>query len=201
MKIGLIGGGAMGEAIIASLIRGGVAAAADIAVYDIAGARLADLASRYAVGTASTPVAAVEGAEYVMFAVKPQDFAKAAKELRGRLAPSATVISIMAGVTLATLTEALGHDAVVRSMPNTPAQIGEGMTAWTATGAVSDAGKRATGEIFDCLGRQVMLPDEHYIDMATAVSGSGPAYVFLMIEAFIDAAVHIGLARDVATTM
>jgi pyrroline-5-carboxylate reductase len=86
-------------------------------------------------------------------------------------------------------------------MPNTPAQIGEGMTVWTATSDVTTSGRAGARDIFAALGREAYVPEEKYLDMATAVSGSGPAYVFLFIEALIDAGVHIGLPRDLASTM
>ena len=133
-------------------------------------------------------------------AVKPQDFEKAASAIAGRL-QGATVISIMAGVTVAQLTSALQTDAVVRSMPNTPAQIGEGMTVWTATPGVSESAREGVQRIFGAMGKEAYVPDEKYLDMVTGLSGSGPAYVFLFIEALIDAGVHIGLSRELAATM
>src|SRR5437879_8927736 len=110
-------------------------------------------------------------------------------------------MSIMAGVTIETIRSALKHDAVVRAIPNTPAQIGEGMTVWTATEAVPDSTREAVRSVLSVLGRELYVTDEKYIDMATAVSSSGPAYVFLVIEALIDAAVHIGLRREMAVQM
>ena len=107
----------------------------------------------------------------------------------------------MAGVTLSQLQSLLHTDAVVRAMPNTPAQIGEGMTGWTATAAVSETAREGVKRIFGAMGKEAFVPDEKYIDMVTGLSGSGPAYVFLFIEALTDAGVHIGLPRDIAATM
>jgi pyrroline-5-carboxylate reductase len=107
----------------------------------------------------------------------------------------------MAGVTLSKLSSALGTQNVVRAMPNTPAQIGEGMTGWTALLAVSEAGRAGARAVFGSMGKEAFVPEEKYLDMVTAVSGSGPAYVFLFIEALVDAGVHVGLPRDLATTM
>jgi pyrroline-5-carboxylate reductase len=107
-------------------------------------------------------------------------------------------MSIMAGVTIETIRAALKHDAIVRAIPNTPAQIGEGMTVWTATDAVPDASRQEVRSILAALGQEMYVNDEKYVDMATAVSSSGPAYIFLVMEALIDSAVHIGLRRDVA---
>jgi pyrroline-5-carboxylate reductase len=132
--------------------------------------------------------------------VKPQDFPKAASSIAGKLG-GATVVSIMAGVTIRQLTSSLQTDAVVRSMPNTPAQIGEGMTGWTATAAVSEAAREGVRKILGAMGKEAYLPEEKYLDMVTGLSGSGPAYVFLFIEALTDAGVHVGLSRDMAYTM
>jgi len=131
--------------------------------------------------------------------VKPQDFPTAARDLRGVLAAGQTVVSIMAGVSLAALHDGLGHQAIIRAMPNTPAQIGEGMTVWTATEAVSASARENAHGILGAMGQELYVTEEKYVDMATAVSGSGPAFVFLVMEAMIDAAVHIGLRREMAT--
>jgi pyrroline-5-carboxylate reductase len=107
----------------------------------------------------------------------------------------------MAGVPISTISQTLGHKAVVRAMPNTPAQIGEGMTLWITTPAVSDEAASRAESIFAALGRQARVTDEKYLDMATGVSGSGPGFVLLFIEAMIDAAVHVGFGRELATEM
>jgi pyrroline-5-carboxylate reductase len=133
--------------------------------------------------------------------VKPQEFAAAGRGLAAGLNGRQTVMSIMAGVTIDSIRSALNHDAVVRAIPNTPAQIGEGMTVWTATGDVSDSARETVRNVLSVLGRELYVSDEKYVDMATAVSSSGPAYVFLVIEALIDAAVHIGLRREMAVPM
>jgi pyrroline-5-carboxylate reductase len=110
-------------------------------------------------------------------------------------------MSIMAGVTINTIENTVQHQAIVRAIPNTPAQIGEGMTVWTATAAVSDTARESVRSVLAVLGQELYVTDEKYVDMATAVSSSGPAYIFLVIEALVDAAVHIGLRRDMATPM
>jgi pyrroline-5-carboxylate reductase len=200
VKIALIGGGAMGEAIIASVLKANVASASDIRVAELYGARRKQLEETYAVTATEQPQDAVDGAEYVMLAVKPQEFGKAAQMVSGR-AKSATAVSIMAGVTINQIRHDLGMESVVRAMPNTPAQIGEGMTVWTATHSVTDAARDGARRILGALGKEAYVPEERYLDMATALSGSGPAYVFLFIEALIDAGVHVGLSRDLSTTM
>jgi pyrroline-5-carboxylate reductase len=198
MKLAFIGGGLMGEAIIAGAIAKKVADARSIAVCEVVSRRRDYLTVTHRVLATASAKDAVAGAELVVLAVKPQEFAKAAAPLKGALTAGQTVMSIMAGVRSATIAEALGHDAIVRTIPNTPATIGEGMTVWTASRAVRQPARRSVRTLLSVLGREIFVEDEKYIDMATAVSGSGPAYVFLLIESLIDAAVHIGLKRDVA---
>jgi pyrroline-5-carboxylate reductase len=190
----------MGEAIIAAVIKAGVATPAQIKAFDVVGERLRYLGTSYGVALAESPDQAVEGVDFAIFAVKPQDYGSAADAIAGKLG-AATAISIMAGVTVKQLTGALRCDSVVRSMPNTPAQIGEGMTVWTATPGVGEEARDGVRAILGAMGKEAYVPDEKYLDMATGLSGSGPAYVFLFIEALTDAGVHIGLSRDLAATM
>jgi len=201
MKLAFIGGGMMGEAIIAGAIDNDVTDSGSIAVCDVADARRKHLASKYKVRTSGSAAETVDGAEIVVLAVKPQEFKVAAKQISGSLKAEQTVMSIMAGVRIATIAELLGHQGVIRAIPNTPATIGEGMTVWTATSAVKKPAKQSVRLLLSVLGKEILVDDEKYVDMATAVSSSGPAYVFLFIEAMIDAAVHIGLRREMATPM
>jgi pyrroline-5-carboxylate reductase len=143
----------------------------------------------------------VQGSDIVVLAVKPQEFAGAAAQLNGTLTPDQTLMSIMAGVTINTIARSTGHKDVVRAIPNTPATIGESMTVWTATGSVPRQSREAIRMLLSVLGKEIFVDDEKYVDMATAVSSSGPAYVFLVMEALIDAAVHIGLRREMAVPM
>jgi pyrroline-5-carboxylate reductase len=201
MRIAFIGGGVMGEAIIGSLLAKGVASAGDIAVSDIASSRLDYLSERYGVSVHNGDnAAAVNGRDMALLSIKPQDFASVSNAL-GPLLRDQTVISIMPGVTLAALQQKLGHRSVVRVMPNTPAQIGEGMSVWTASGDVAPERREEVRCILAALGKEIYVNDEKLIDMATALSGSGPAFVFLMLEALVDAGVHIGLRRDVAAEL
>jgi len=201
MKLAFIGGGTMGEAIIAGVLDKGVVAPADIAACDISPARRDHLAKTSGVSVGEEANAVSSESDIVMLAIKPQEFPAAGRSLNSTLNGKQTVMSIMAGVTIETIRSALKHDAIVRAIPNTPAQIGEGMTVWTATEAVPDSTREAVRSILSVLGRELYVTDEKYIDMATAVSSSGPAYVFLVIEALIDAAVHIGLRREMAVQM
>lgn len=200
MKLGFIGGGLMGEAILAGALKKNVAAAADISVSEIVAARREHLSETYGV-VASEAVDTAVGADIVVLAVKPQEFAKAADKLSGRLNSHSTVMSIMAGTRIETIRDALGHDAVARAIPNTAAQVGESMTVWTASPSVSEKAREAVRSLLAVLGQELYVADEKYVDMATAVSSSGPAYVFLVMEAMIDAAVHIGIRRDQAEAM
>ena len=201
MRVGLIGGGVMAEAMIAGAIRGNVLRPDDVVVGEVVDDRRALLEQRYNVATTADNVEACRNAEMVVLAVKPQSFPSVAKGLAGRLNDRQTVLSIMAGVTLATLTSALRSDAVIRVMPNTPAQEGLGMSAWIAAPPVTATAREGARALLKTLGEEIEFEDEHYLDMATAVSGSGPAYVFTFAEALIDAGVAVGLPRDAATKM
>lgn len=198
MKLGLIGCGFMGEAILGAVIARGVATAADISVAEINDERRAAIAGQHGVGTTADPAVAVAGADIVVFAVKPQEFDAIARGLKGSLAPGQTAVSIMAGVPIARMSRALGHPAIVRVMPNTLAAIGEAISVWTATPDVGAGARAQVSALLAVLGQEIYVDDEKYLDMATALSGSGPGFVFLLIEAFIDAGVHVGFRRDVA---
>ncbi|HXH23130.1 MAG TPA: pyrroline-5-carboxylate reductase [Dehalococcoidia bacterium] len=200
MRIGIIGGGAMGEAILAAVLRRKLATPEEVVVAEHLPGRLEALKGRHGVRGTLDAADAVD-ADYVIIAVKPQEFDKAASAIAGKLPPAATVVSIMAGVSVARIREALKHKAIVRTAPNTPAQVGEGMTVWTATPEVGESAQADVAAILDSMGRQLFVPDERYVDMAIAVSASGPGFVLLLIEAMIDGAVHIGVPRDQATEM
>ena len=197
MKTALIGGGTMGEAILKNLIRKKLADKGEITVSDVSPARRELLKKRYGVNVTDSNVAAIRGAEVILLAVKPGEMEQALGQLAGQL-KSQLIISIAAGVTLETITSKLNYRQVVRAMPNTPAQVGKGMTAWVTAKEVSKANHDKARAILASLGEEHYFADEKYMDMATAISGSGPAYIFLVIEALIDAGVHIGLPRDVA---
>lgn len=197
-RLAFVGGGAMGESMIRGVLKAGVVAAEGIAVYDVNRERCDALAVAHGVRIAESERCAAEGAELVVLAVKPQSMANVLQQLRGALAPGQTALSVAAGVPLERLTTGLDHAAVVRAMPNTPAQVGAGMSVWTAAPAVDAAGRRRAAAVLSGLGRAIEVEDEGYLDMATAVSGSGPGYVFLFLEALTDAGVHVGLPRPVA---
>ena len=198
MRVGLVGGGFMGEALIAALLKEGVLQPGDVTVSDVAAARRDQLASTYKVAVTTDNAEAASGAALVVLAVKPQEFPGVAAGLKGRFQSDQTALSIMAGVPIERIAQGLGHKAIVRVMPNTAAFVGQAMSVWMASEDVSAAGREAAATLLRALGRELQVSDEKYLDMATAVSGSGPGFVFLFLEAFIDGAVHVGLRRDMA---
>jgi pyrroline-5-carboxylate reductase len=197
MKLSFIGGGNMGEAIIAALLEKKRAIPTGITVSDVSPARLDYLAGKYGVLTRAENLDAIAGAEIIVLSVKPQQFPEVAKDIKGQLGNGQLVISIMAGVGIGKLVEALGYGTIVRAMPNTPAQIGYGISGWTATPAVTEVQKGQAKIILGAMGREIYFEDEKHLDMVTAVSGSGPAYCFLFAEALTEAAVSIGLPKGI----
>ena len=198
MKIAFIGGGNMGEVIISAILAKGLSTSAGIRVSDIKDERCRYLKQAYGVAVAGDNRAVAAGGEVVVLAVKPQNLTEVMAELNGQLKPDQLVLSIIAGARIDTLRRGLGHDAVVRAMPNTPAKVGQGVSVWTATAEVTGPQKARAGAILGAMGGEFYVADEKYLDMATAVSGSGPAYVFLFVEALTEAAVKIGLPQDMA---
>ena len=197
MRIAFIGGGTMGEAMVRCLLNKKVVMPENIVVSDVSQLRREFLNKEYGVSTLADNSEAIKGADLIILSVKPQDLAQVVQEIKG-LSPQQTVLSIVAGASLSHLCQALNHSSVIRAMPNMPAQIGQGMTVWSATSEVSQKQKKMAQSILSALGEEIYVADEKHIDMATALSGSGPAYVFLFIEALIDAGVHIGLPRNIA---
>ena len=200
-KIAFIGPGVMAEAMIAGLINQKVVSSVSLVVSGPSAARVDELGERHAIRTETDNAAAVKGAGVVVLAVKPQRLDRVLSDIRGSVESSALVLSIVAGATIDKIAVGLGHDAVVRSMPNTPAQIGEGITVWTAADEVSEKQKETAREILTAFGDEVFLDEERFLDMATALSGTGPAYVFLFMEAMVDAGVHLGFSRRVAAIL
>lgn len=197
MKVSFIGGGVMGEAMIRALIRHNIGPGA-IQVGEVDPERAKFLSETYGVRCFSNNVEAILRSEVVILSVKPSSLTEVASEIRGKLGPGQLLLSIIAGASLKILQESTGHRAAVRAMPNTPAQIGEGMTVWTASPEVSKQQKAVARAILATLGKEIYVEEEKYLDMATALSGSGPAYVFLFIEALTDAGVCLGLPRELA---
>lgn len=197
-KIAFIGSGAMAEAMISGLLRQGSARPEDLLASDNRLERVEELRQKYGVQPFTDNNRAAEHADVVVLSVKPQRLTEVLSGLKSAVPSKALVLSIVAGATIAKIGNGLAHKAVVRSMPNTPAQISQGMTVWMPSSAVSEAQKETARTILGALGEEVMVDDESYLDMATALSGTGPAYVFLFMEAMIDAGVHLGFSRRVS---
>jgi pyrroline-5-carboxylate reductase len=197
-SIATVGSGVMAEAIIAGLLRRNLVEPSRVVASHPRGDRREALERAHGIRTVDSNAQAIEGADIVLLGIKPQMLGRVGREIRGRLRPGQLVISILAGATTRALTGHLGHDQVVRSMPNTPAQLGKGITVWYATPETSPVQREQAATLLSALGHQIEVDDERLVAMATAVSGTGPTYVFLVMEALIDAAVHLGFARHVA---
>jgi len=196
--IATIGSGVMAEAIIAGVLRGRLVEPSQIVASHPRPERREQLATAHGIRTVASNGEAVDGADVVILAIKPQMLARVARDIRPHLRPGQLVLSILAGATTRALTSALGHDQVVRSMPNTPARLGKGMTVWYATPEATAEQRAQAAALLGALGAQLEVDDEKLVAMATAVSGTGPTYVFLVMEALIDAAVHLGFPRHIA---
>jgi pyrroline-5-carboxylate reductase len=196
-KIAFIGPGVMAEAMIAGLLRQKLAKPENLTAAGPREERLGELHKKYGVKTTTDNTSAVSHADVVVLSVKPQRLSEVMKGLKG-IRADALVLSIIAGANIKKISTGLKHKAVVRSMPNTPGQIGQGITVWTASKDVTDEQQKMARAIIGALGDEVFVEDESYLDMATALSGTGPAYVFLFTEALIDAGVHMGFPRRIA---
>jgi len=210
-RLAFIGCGVMAEAIMAGLLRKQLVTAEQIVGSHPRTARREELYTKYATrmfesnreavlavhpGEASKDAA--RAGSLVILAIKPQRLNKVLQELKGTIHPDQLVVSIVAGARCEAIASQLLHPAIVRAMPNTPAQIGQGITAWTATPEVSETQEREVNAMLEALGQAMRVENERQIDMATALSATGPTYVFLMMEALVDAGVHMGFSRHVA---
>ncbi len=196
--LSFIGCGVMAEAMIKGILNQNLIEPERITASEPRLERAQEMHGRYAIHTTRDNKVAVRDAKIIVLSVKPQTLPKILPEIRTDVSADALVISIVAGMRISVIQRGLGVEAIVRSMPNTPGQIGRGMTVWTATEAVGEAQRRQAQAILGALGKELYVTDESYLDMATALSGTGPAYVFLFMEALIDAGVHMGFSRHVA---
>ena len=197
-RVAFIGGGVMAEAMIRGLLERHLVPPSHILVTGPRRERRAELTKQFGVKALASNAEAAADAHVVILSVKPQVLPGVLKELHGKLRDDALVISIVAGAPLSVLRDGLDHGVIVRAMPNTPAQIGMGVTAWVATDAVDREQRDRAKAILAALGEELAVDDELYVDMATALSGTGPTYVFLLMEALVDAGVHLGFSRRVA---
>src|SRR5690242_8655724 len=196
--IATVGSGVMAEGMIAGLLRGELVAPDQIVASHPRPERRDHLRSEYGIRVAAANAEAIEGADVVLLGIKPQMLAKVGRDIGPHLRRGQVVLSVLAGATTAALTGTLGHDQVIRAMPNTPARLGKGVTVWYATPATTEDQRAQAAALLGALGTQIEVDDEKMVAMATAVSGTGPTYVFLVMEALIDAAVHLGFPRHVA---
>lgn len=198
--IAFVGCGNMGRALLAGLVEGAVPPE-QVRVSTRRPERAVALAERYGVVAAATNAACVEGADVVLLAVKPQILPQVATQIAASVHPDALILSVAAGVTTGSIERALGGSPrVVRSMPNTPAVIKQSATAIAPGTHAHDEDLKLADAFFSAIGRVVTVEELH-LDAVTGLSGSGPAYVFLMIEAFADAGVKVGLSREIATDL
>ncbi len=196
--IATVGSGVMAEAMVAGLLRSALVEPSQVIASHPRAERRDHLAREYGIRVVAGNVEAVDGADVVLFAIKPQMLGKVGREIGPHLRRGQLVLSVIAGATTAALTGTLGHDQVIRAMPNTPARLGKGVTVWYATPETTAEQREQAGALLRTLGVQLEVDDEKFVAMATAVSGTGPTYVFLVMEALIDAAVHLGFPRHVA---
>jgi pyrroline-5-carboxylate reductase len=197
-RLAFVGCGVMAEAIIAGLLRKKLVGPEQIAGSHPRQARREEMHVKYGIEMFEQNRDAVTDSSMFVLAVKPQRLHRVLEELKGALVKEQLVVSIVAGAKIATIAEELLHPSIVRAMPNTPAQIGEGVTAWTTSAEVNETQERQVCAMLEALGKAVRVENEHQIDMATALSATGPTYIFLMMEALIDAGVHMGFSRHVA---
>ena len=196
--IAFVGAGAMCEAMIRGLLSQKIVSSNQIIAADPYPERLAELEKKYGIRYTTKNQDATEAGQIVVLSIKPQSLPYVMPELRGHLRRQDLLLSIVAGVPIKKLADGTAHAAVVRAMPNTPAQIGQGISVWTGTNEVSDEHKAQAEAVLGSFGDQIYVEQEDYLDMATALSGSGPGYAFLMMEALIDAGVHLGFSRRIA---
>ncbi len=198
MRVGIVGAGVMAEAMISGLLADRAVAGQDLVASHPRRERRELLADRHGIVTVARNREAVAGAEVVVLAVKPQMLARVMRELRPALSTDQVVVSIVAGATIGTLVRGLGHPAVVRAMPNTPAQIRRGIAVWAASPSCRGRQLELARAVLRALGEERQVADEEFVAMATALSGTGPTYLFAVMEALIDAGVHLGFPRELA---
>ena len=197
-RIAFVGAGVMAESMIAGLLKEAMIPPGHIIASHPRADRRQKLEERFAIQTAEGNREAAQAADLVVLTIKPQVLKAVMRQLFGSLSPDQVVVSVIAGAPIDVLMDGLGHEAVVRVMPNTPAQVGQGMSVWSTTPGVTEQQQGRVQSLLRALGEELWVEEEKYVDMATALSGTGPTYVFLMMEALIDAGVHMGFPRRIA---
>lgn len=201
LNIAIIGTGTMGEATIGGLLRGELVPPERILAATPRPERQRELHQRWGVKTTDDNREAAKWANIVVLAIKPQMSTQVLPMLHGALQEDNLLISILAGMPMRRIADLCGHSAIVRAMPNTPAQIAEGITVWTPSPGLDEHRRMWGKTVLSAIGEQVEVEDEKFMDMATALSGTGPAYVFMVMEALIDAGVHMGFPRRIAAQL
>lgn len=197
-RIGLIGGGKMGGVLIGGIVANGLVPASQVMVSDVVPQRLDELARAFGVGVTQDNKRVARHAHILVLAVKPQNMGEVLAEVNGVVGKSHLVVSIAAGIPVKFIQDRLRKGVrVIRVMPNTPSLIGEGIAALSGGAATTETDLAEAREIFDAVGQTVVVKEEH-MNAVTGLSGSGPAYGFIMIEALSDAGVRMGLNRDVS---
>ncbi len=200
-KLAFIGCGVMAESMAAGLLRQEIVRPDQIVASHPRGDRRKELADKYGIETLEHNTDAVKALPddgIVVICVKPQRINGVLNELKGVVKPKQLVISIVAGARLEKLSEQLNSKLVVRAMPNTPSQIGKGMTAWTCSESVDEGHREQVRTMLSALGKELYVETENMIDMATSLSATGPTYIFMVMEAMTDAGVHLGFSREIA---
>ncbi len=198
-----IGCGVMAESMIAGLLRKNLVAPQQIAASHPRASRRDDLTNKYGIRVFENNAETVEAVRQsensiVALCVKPQRSDGVLQELSGTVSKNQIVLSIVAGAKIKTISEALKNEKIVRAMPNTPSQIGAGITAWTSTAEISETEHAQIKALLTALGKELYVETENMIDMATSLSATGPTYIFMVMEALTDAGVHMGFSREMA---
>lgn len=200
-RLAFIGCGVMAESMIAGLLRKEIVSPSQVVASHPRAERRRELAEKYGIEAFehnADAVTALPGSGIVVLSIKPQRIINVLTDLKGVVRPQQLVISIIAGARIEKISEALSNDLVVRAMPNTPSQIGAGMTAWTCSEAVDEEHRMQVRMMLSALGKELYVETENMIDMATSLSATGPTYIFMVMEAMTDAGVHLGFSREIA---
>ena len=202
-QLAFIGCGVMGETIISGLISNRYVKPEQIVASHPRVERTKELHEKYEIRVFQDNAQAVKGLaaadrSILVLSVKPQRLPVVLRDLKGSVDPDQLIVSIVAGATIKSLSEHLDNQRVVRAMPNTPSQIGKGITTWTCSDQVSPDDREIVKSLLTALGRELYVETENMIDMATSLSATGPTYIFMVMEALTDAGVHMGFSRDVA---
>lgn len=198
MRVAIVGAGVMAEAMIAGLLADRAVTGDQLTASHPRRDRRESLTREHGMRVVASNAEVVQGAGIVVLAVKPQMLARVMREVGPALDGGQVVLSIVAGATLRTLTVGLNHEAVVRAMPNTPSQIRRGITVWAPSAACTAAHRDLARRVLRAIGHEKEVADEAFVAMATALSGTGPTYLFAVMEALIDAGVHMGFPRELA---